>query len=269
MDKSKIISIAVVLIILVTSFVVYFLSIKPAEEKGIYIERDKYPFVTDANGDPVLNSDGEFIVYATDKNGDIVTNANGEKETLNQLFEPYSANSYVEEYGYRFTFPEGWAVTSSNGRYINTKTDATLTVTAVNTPYQEFFVTQYETYLETQKLADQGVTVTWEDDLELLGDSVDGLVRFTFKHPDGMNVLYFFMNGGSLYKVLYEGKDASVALAESESLMKAIKFKGFDYFEPETDEQGSVVDDIIINSSDITTTVPTTTAPSLTEPAGD
>ncbi len=223
--------------------------------KEIYIDEDKYPFVTDANGEKVLNDDGEFVVYSTLENGIIAKDKYGDKIIASRPFEAYAGDGFVEEYGYRFTFPEGWTATAETGRFENKETGERFTISVVDKSYQDFYNSNYNTYEDIaggkfgESVAD--FTVTWEEELDIFGEDCEGVVRFTLTNDtDATNILYFFRNEGNIYKLLFESTgDKVTAMKNSEAVCKAISFKPYDYFEPVTDENGREVVDVFPNQS--------------------
>ncbi len=264
MTKKLIISLLAIAIVVVCVFAACEGKDSTSDNKGlfnkettkeIYIDEDEYPFVTDENGEKVLNENGEFVVYSTLENGIIAKDENGEKVIARRPFEAYAGDGFVEEYGYRFTFPEGWSATSETGRFENKKTGDELDVSVADKSYQDFYDSNYKTYkyIANEELSEDAadLTVTWEEDLDFFGEDCEGVVRFTLTSgKNATNVMYFFRNEGNIYKILFESKsDKATAIKESETVCKAITFKPYDYFEPVTDENGREVMDIFPNQS--------------------
>lgn len=227
------------------------------ETTRVYGDETEYAFVTDENGNRVYTPDGEFVVYVTDADGKQVTNADGVAETMVQQFVPIVEDNVAEYYGYSITLPEGWAVnTAKSGSFINEKKAQKVSITAVNEAYEDYYASNKGTY-ETFSKTD-GVEVSWEEDYNL-GDGCSQAVRFTLKSDKGMNVMYFFVNNGNLYKILFEAADPATAVADSEAICAAVSYKPYQYFE--TDE--SVVEESVIESilaGELTTAAAETTA---------
>ena len=203
------------------------------ETTKVYADATEYNFVTDENGNRVYTPDGEFIVYVTDADGETVTGANGEPETMAQQFVPIFEDNKAEYYGYSITLPEGWAVDNSkSGSFVNEAKQQKVSITAINKTYDEYYKSNKETYESLTKEA--SVTATWEESVAL-GDGCLKVVRFTLKSETGMNVMYFFVNNGNLYKILFEATDPATAVADSEAICAAVSYKPYQYFEVENE----------------------------------
>lgn len=215
------------------------------EPDRIYLEGDEYPFLTDDDGNKLLNEDGEFIVYDTDFNGDYLRNEYGDRVTKAQLFQPYSEGNKIEEYGYRITLPEDWSINESKaGAFINKETGDSVSVSVYDKSYQDAYESNFNTY--ESLLSYEELDVTWEENVTDLGEECEGVVRFTMKSEAGMNVLYLFRNHGNIYKILFESTNPDTAVAESVAICKAISYKPYDYYEPVTDEEGKEVEDVFL-----------------------
>lgn len=230
----------------------------------LYIEGDEYPFITDADGNKELDENGEFIVFHTDEDGDYAKDDKGNRLTNIQPFEPLSEKNVVEQYGYKITLPENWVIDESKlGAFKNKKTGDAFSIVIHDKSYQDVYESNFDTY---EKLLDYDqVTLTWEENVEDLGDACEGVVRFTMKNEEGMNILYFFRNHGNIYKILYESKNPQTAIADSVALCNTISYKPFDYYPPVTDEDGSEVMDEFITQPVLTTAIPDATDASATQ----
>lgn len=230
----------------------------------LYIEGDEYPFITDAEGNKELDENGEFIVFHTDEDGDYAKDDKGNRLTNIQPFEPLSEKNVVEQYGYKITLPENWVIDESKlGAFKNEKTGDAFSIVIHDKSYQDVYESNFDTY---EKLLDYDqVTLTWEENVEDLGDACEGVVRFTMKNEESMNVLYFFRNHGNIYKILYESKNPQTAIADSVALCNTISYKPFDYYPPVTDEDGSEVMDEFITQPVLTTAIPDATDASATQ----
>ncbi len=258
---SKKILIALFAMIIVFTCIFTACKNKDYEQNKPYIDDDKYEFVTDENGNKVLDENGEFIVYVTDENGKFVTNESGERVTQNQLFEAYSKENVIEDYGYKIDLPDGWEITDEKGVFFNKEKNDTVSVNVVDKTYQEYYFDNYEMYTGLASL--ENVKVTWEDDVTVLGEECKGTVRFTMEVDGKMNVMYFFKNGNNTYKILYESSNAATAIADSEEICKTISYKPYNYYEPQTDVNGNNVDIVEkpdISSASTTAAVSTTKA---------
>lgn len=211
----------------------------------LYLEDDAYHFYTDENGERMLNEFGEFIVFETDENGKFKIDEDGDRMTVVEPFQAYSKGNMVEDYGYRITVPENWVAAEDRvGGFRNTVTNDTVTITVYDKSYQDAYESNFKTYEDLK--ATEGLTVTWEENVQDLGAECEGVIRFTLKLENKMNVLYIFRNHGNIYKILYESNNATAAVSDSVAICKAISYKPFDYFEPVTDENGKEVTDVFL-----------------------
>lgn len=220
--------IAVLLVATALFMCVFAACSKNEEEDGIYVENKDIDFVTDENGEKVLDSDGRIIVYATDEDGKKIKDDNGEYVTQAQEFQPIEDDGVVEDLGFFFEIPEGWKSTKEFGVFTNKDETKAFEITIVKQFYEDYYVGTKEDYVELSKL--DGVTATWEEDIDAGADYKD-LCRFTMETKDGIIVMYFFENSKNLYKVRFiaEG-DKENAIAESEKMLKAITFKPYAYY---------------------------------------
>lgn len=211
----------------------------------LYLEGNEYPFLTDDAGNKLLDENGEFIVYQTDADGDYIINEYGDRVTIPQAFQPYSEGNKIEEYGYRIYLPENWTISDSKaGTFVNKETNDEVSISVYDKTYQDAYTSNFNTYKSLLEYDE--VAVTWEENVEDLGEECQGVVRFTMKAAEGMNVLYIFKNHGNIYKILFESANPDTAVSESVEICKAISYKPYDYFEPITDENGDEVVDKLI-----------------------
>lgn len=229
--SKKIIAILVVLTVL---FMTAFAACNSEdEEEKTFVGKDEYDFVTDENGERVLNKDGEFLIYAQDDKGKREKDENGEYVTIAQPFEPIEDGDVIENYGYKFNLPEGWKTTNQSGAFINEKANQQVEISVVKYTLSDYYNQNIEMY---QKMKSQGYKVTWEDDVDL-GAAFTSVSRFTLQTEEGINVMYFFVNSGNLYKVLFSAVDPATAIADSEALCKVIDFKPFTYYDDITSKE--------------------------------
>lgn len=214
---------------------------KEAEATRVYADNTEYNFVTDENGEKLLNEDGEFFVYSTDESGEVVTNENGEPATMVQQFVPVKEGNKVEYYGYTITLPEGWDTHTEANKFVNEKDNQQFSVKPVPITeypdYDSYYAKQKETY---EQLVDQeGIEVTWEEDIDF-AKGCKNVVRFTMtiksEEGSGTNVMYFFENNGNLYKLLFESINSENPVADCDEICSAIKFKPYQYFSEEETE---------------------------------
>ncbi len=224
MSKKIIAVIAVVTIV----FVSVFAACNKKDDERVYVKHDELNLVTDENGEKVLNDDGEFLVYATDEDGDRIKNDKGEYETHAQQFQPIEDDGVIEDYGFKFTLPEGWKSTNELRRFENTDKSQVVEISVVEYTYKDYYKLNKDFY-EQLKGARSDAKLSWEDDVKL-GEDFKGVCRFTLTTEEGTSILYFFENTDNIYKVLFNAKDGATAAADSEALLKAITFKPYTYY---------------------------------------
>lgn len=225
MSKKIIAVIAVVTVVFVSVFAACN---KKDDDERVYAKNDEFNLVTDENGEKVLNDDGELLVYATDEDGDRIKNNEGEYETLAQPFEPIEDDGVVEDYGYKFTLPEGWKSTNQVGQFENADKSQVLEIDVVEYTYKDYYKLNKDFY-EQFKAAQPDAQLTWEENVNL-GEEFRSVCRFTMTSEEGTSILYFFENSGNIYKILFNAKDGTTAAADSEALCKTITFKPYTYY---------------------------------------
>ncbi|MBR5441477.1 MAG: hypothetical protein IKV44_00850 [Clostridia bacterium] len=212
------------------------------ETTRVYADATEFNFVTDEDGNRVYTPDGEFIVYVTDEDGKVVTNESGEAESMVQQFVPIVDDNRAEYYGYSITLPEGWSVDETkSGSFVNNDKQQKVSITAINKTYSDYYESNKAAYEELSN--EEGMTATWEEGVAL-GDGCARVVRFTLKSESAMNVMYFFVNNGNLYKILFEASDPATAVADSEAICAAVSYKPYQYFETEVTDASDVEESV-------------------------
>ncbi len=234
MSKKIIAVIAVVTVI----FVSVFAACNKKDDDGIYIKNDDLNLVTDENGEKVLNDDGGLLVYATDEDGDRIKDENGEYETRVQQFQPIEDDGVIEDYGFKFTLPEGWKSTKDFGYFENPGKSQELEIGIAEYTYDDYYNRNKDFY---DQIKGQSIDakVSWEENVQL-GESFKNVCRFTMATEDGIAVLYFFENSNNVYKILFNSKDSTTAIADSEALCEAITFKPYTYYPDVTSSTAEV-----------------------------
>ena len=235
-----------VLIVITVLFVTVFAACNSNEDvERLYVGDDEYDFVTDENGERVLNEDGEFLVYAQNDKGKREKDENGEYITMAQPFQPIEDGDYIEDYGYKFNLPKGWKVGSKKGEFVNEEAKQAVEITLPKFTYSDYYDQNMDMY---QQLKGLGETVTWEDDVDL-GEDFAGACRFTLKKDNGMSVLYFFVNSGNVYKVLFTAENSATAVADSEAFCKLMNFKPFTYYDDVTSRETTTPTELAVTES--------------------
>lgn len=219
---------------------------KDEDADKTYLEGNEYRFVTDENGERVLDENGEFVVYYTDENGKIVEDENGEKITVIQDFQPVSEKNQVEDYGYKITLPDGWVSDIMKGSFVNGKTNDKFRIDVIEkTSYQENYQTAKMIYEEALKSDEFDCTF---EELFDLNEEYEGLFRLTVKDDESISVIHTFKNNGNLYCITYDSTNTDISMDSIVELMNCITFKPYQYFEETS----------IVFTAPPTTTEPTT-----------
>ncbi len=215
-----------VLTIVTILFVCAFAACDKKDEDNIYIDDKEYDFVTDKNGEKVLAEDGRLLVYETEKNGEKVTDKNGENVTEAKQFQPIENDGVVEDYGYILELPEGWNSTDIYGKFENKKLNATCEISVVKYLYDDYYKSNLNVYeiLEKEK-----IECSWNEELDLPKD-FKGACCLTMKTDEEISIMYFFENGGNVYKLLFVGKDSEAVYSSSLDFCKSMKLKPFAYY---------------------------------------
>ncbi len=198
------------------------------EEEVIYVKNKDINYVTDENGEKLLDSDGRIIVYATEKGGKKIKDDEGNYVTQAQEFQPIEDDGVIEDLGFFFTLPEGWKSTQKFGVFENKAGTQSFEITILAQFYEDYYKSVKDDYKELNQL--EGVEATWTEDVDL-GEDFRGLCRFTMSTDDGVIVMYIFENSKNLYKVRFlTEENLDTAIADSEAVLKAMTFKPYAYY---------------------------------------
>lgn len=109
--NKKIISVFCVVILMVSVF-------SACGNKGYLLAKDEngieHAYVTDENGETVLNENGDIRIYETDKNGKIVEDDNGnKKENYVKMPETLKTDKKYQTKEFIFNVPSGWKIGES------------------------------------------------------------------------------------------------------------------------------------------------------------
>ena len=86
-------------------------------------EGNEYPLMTDAEGNTVVNENGDLVIYVTDENGEYVTDANSEPQTNAVTFPDQIVDGKtIETSLYTWTLPDGWNF-DDDGKAVKDGTD--------------------------------------------------------------------------------------------------------------------------------------------------
>lgn len=221
----KIIAVSLVILMIATCFVAC------GKDKGYKVLKDEkgieHAYVTDAEGNTVLDKDGNARVYETNKNGEIVTDANGNKRE-NSVEMP---DKYVKEDGSLktsiFEVPpiEGWEATDG-GKLIKKDTDAKCFITADyaanETNELPFELMVNKVLVDNQGIVDDINSGKYKDNGVVKAESESKMINYqehkaiymsyTFYNAKDEVVhhaeaIYFVKTGGSIYVVNYGNLD--------------------------------------------------------------
>ncbi len=202
------------------------------EPKKVYLEGDEYPFLTDENGNRLLDENGEFIVYQTNEDGSYKRDEKGDRLTVPQAFEAYSEGNKIEDYGYAINLPKGWKATDTFAYFENAKTGESMQIDVIkSSTYQENYETAQFLYENSHKMEEY--KCYFEDNITSLGEEFEGLFRLSVEKDGEIQITYTFKNSGNLYCITYTGNKADTSIDDSMKLLKCINFKPFQYY-PET-----------------------------------
>lgn len=196
------------------------------KKNDLYIDDKEYDFVTDENGEMVLDDEGRFIVYSKDENGEDITNESGERVTEARPFEALENDGVVEDYGYKITLSKGWKSTENAGEFENGSNKQKVKIKALKTTYYEYRDKAFLIFEEVEK---KGAEATWENDLEL-GDDFKNIFRVTFADDEYIMVIYVFENSGNTYQIVFESPKTETAIDDSVAFCENIEFKPYTYY---------------------------------------
>lgn len=222
--SKKIIAIFTIITVL---FVCVFAACENSNENELYIDEKEYDFVTDENGERVLDKNGEFVVYVEDEKGKHVTNESGEKVTKAQPFEALEQDGVLEHYGYKVTLPEGWKATKTSGKFENKEAEQTVEINVVKSLYEEFTGKAYYLYEQSKE---SGLDVSWDDEVDL-GEAFENACCLTYKSEGKVAFIYIFENSENTYQIIFMSPDSKTAKKDCLEFCKAIEFKPYQYFE--------------------------------------
>lgn len=110
--EKKIIAVVCALIIVITMFV----SCSKAKGPKIQLDNGEFYLATDAQGNTMVNDDGDLIVYVQDENGEFLTDENHERKTnIADFPDNLVSDDKYETQDFVFTLPKGYTV-SEDGK---------------------------------------------------------------------------------------------------------------------------------------------------------
>lgn len=192
----------------------------------------KYEIVTDEDGKRVLSDDGELLVYETDDNGKYVTDANGEKVTQVQGFvgQVEFEDGVVEDYAYKLQLADGWKADKDTfGTFVNKSKNQNIDIDIVEYLYDDYYDRNKEVYETIKKSDEEGVTVTWEEDVDLAKGATN-VCLFTMTTKESCSIFCFFENSGNVYKILFTSDTAEGATESLKEFCKGFSFKPYQYY---------------------------------------
>lgn len=182
-------------------------------------------YVTDENGEKVLDENGRFVVYETNAEGEIVTDKSGENVTEAQIFEPVLENGVLEDYGFKLTIPEGWKQSKDKKNNFVNK-DKTVEIRVVEKLYADYLKQAHKFY---GALAEKGIKYTIEEDAGFV-KGVEKAFRLTVTMEGKSYITTVFLTGGNLYNLTLAAPEGEADVADAEAFLNGFEFKPFTYY---------------------------------------
>lgn len=188
-------------------------------------DSDDSLYVTDENGEKILDEDGRFVVYETNADGEIVTDKSGENVTEAQIFEPTLEEGVLEDFGFRLTIPEGWKL-SKDEKNIFVNKDKTVEIRLVENRYDDY-LKKSKTFYDA--LAEKGVKSLITEDAALV-KGAEKAFRLEVTIEGESYISTVFLNNGNLYNVTLKTPEGKIDAADAEAFLKGFEFKPYTYY---------------------------------------
>lgn len=188
-------------------------------------DSDDTLYVTDENGERVLDENGRFVVYETNAEGEIVTDKSGEDVTDVQIFEPVLEDGVLEDYGFKLTIPEGWKQ-SEEEKNVFVKKNMTVEIRVVKKTYDEYLSVSKSFY---ETIFEKGVEGSIEESKDLV-KGAEQACRLVMYIEDELWIGTAFSINGNLYDVALKGPKDEVDVAYAEAFLNGFEFKPFTYY---------------------------------------
>lgn len=234
--SKKIIAVFSVVILMMSVFVACGKKVPMIEAGG-----REYPLATDAEGNTILNHNGEIGVYVTDSDGKYLKDQNGDNQ-INWVTFPdqYISDDSrkLETPEYVWTLPEGWTFDGKKAVKDGTEGNIYIRIVTVDeegkTPldiYVDNDIAENEKQVEEVKKTYPDAGINWKEvnfsSASLHGQLVNVYVKDNGKVMHNVESIYFYYNQ-KIYDVEYASLDGyydeTVDLLE---MMKTFTMKDF------------------------------------------
>lgn len=189
--------------------------------KGYLLAKDEngneHAYVTDENGETVLNDNGDIRVYETDKNGKIVKDEDGKpKENSVKMPETLITDKKYKTSEFTFIAPNGWKV--DGGTFIAVSDDgfAKIQINKFDKPSENFDSVVTEEINMAKKIVEEvktsnGTAELREGNTKITSNQVDSyymLFDAEIESNGEKQVLHscaaYFIFDGNIYKAFYQ-----------------------------------------------------------------
>lgn len=182
-------------------------------------------YVTDKNGEKVLDEDGRFLVYETNADGEIVTDSSGESVTEAQIFEPALEEGVLEDFGFKLTIPEGWKLSKEeNNIFVNG--DKTVEIRLIENVYEDY-IEKIRTFYDA--LDEKGVKSTITEGAGFV-NGAEKAFRLEVTVEGNSYITTVFLNNGNLYNVTLKTPEGKIDVADAEAFLNGFEFKPYTYY---------------------------------------
>lgn len=217
----KIIAVSLVILLIAVSFAAC------GKDKGYLLAKDQdgneHAYVTDAEGNTVLDENGDIRVYETDKNGEIATDKDGsKKENVVKMPEYIAKADKYETPSFYFTIADGWNKADEDGKYIKGENkDCFISISKSFSDVEEGENVLEATLVSTIEINAQVVEKakkTYPDTTFNYGyEEVAGQTMYKLEYcfkDDAENVVlystsYYFYSDGAIYNIAYANVNGS------------------------------------------------------------
>lgn len=188
-------------------------------------DSDDSLYVTDENGERLLDEDGRFVVYETNSNGEIVTDKSGESLTEAQIFEPTLEEGVLEDFGFKLTVPEGWKL-SKDQKNVFVNKDKTVEIRLVEKTYENYIQQAHKFY---GALAEKGIKYTIKEDAGFV-KGAEKAFRLEVSLEGDSYITTVFLNNGNLYNVTLKTPEGKIDVTDAEAFLNGFEFKPYTYY---------------------------------------
>lgn len=210
--NKKIIAVLCVVVLMASIFVA---CVKKPKEPTITINNQEYILATDAEGNTIINENGDIAVHPNN-NGEIITNENGEPQTnYVEVPEKIIFNNKIETKTFSFNIPEGYTA-QEDGRI---KANGSSDVSYISISLQQELDNEedYTAFMTAQKNIAKGIYDEIKKDAEVKADLDVTTKKITSKDIDSDVIVFnaegkgeeyhtiniYFVYDGNIYSAFY------------------------------------------------------------------